>query len=206
MAAQEKPSGSRPDWSELAKLAPQRMPRSQEAVGKRCATDCCQVTKGITYDKPLCYEHWKEFDDYRLLECERCRWFDEFVGTWSDDDLCSECFDRERKDLPPTPVYGHGPVERRVRYLYILKLDRGKYYVGQTNSLELRFREHVDGSTPSTRGKHPKLVYFQEWVGERDELNEGEDFLTQLANRNPRAIRRMVEEWQKPLRLVDLGG
>ncbi len=76
--------------------------------------------------------------------------------------------------------------------------------MGQTNSLELRLKEHKEGLTISTRGKNPKLVWFEKWRGEYEELIEAEDGLTRSAVENPRAIRRIVEEWQKPLRLVDL--
>ena len=191
-------------WEELAKSAPPRLRRTAEAVGARCATDYCDVTMGITYKKPLCYNHWKEFDALRIFECERCHWFDELVGEFSDEDICYECVDRERRGFQPTPVYAHASVERRVRYLYVLKLDGGKYYCGQTNDLVIRLREHQDGTTPSTHGKRPRLVWFEEWIGRKKEMNQAEDDLTLMAVNNPRVIRRMVEEWQKPLRLVDL--
>ena len=70
--------------------------------------------------------------------------------------------------------------------------------------MEIRLKEHQDGKTRSTKGKHPKLVWFEKWTGNRDELKEEEDYLTKLVKQNPRAIRRMVAEWQKPFRLVDL--
>ena len=51
-------------WEELAKNATERLNRTADAIGVRCATDFCGVTRGITYEKPLCYGHWKEFDRY----------------------------------------------------------------------------------------------------------------------------------------------
>ena len=191
-------------WEEQAKDAPQRLARTADATGIRCATDYCEVTRGIGYKKPLCYGHWKEFDRYFISECDRCHWFSEDVGGASDEDLCNECYDRERRGFPPSPVYAHAPVQRRIRYLYVLKLDGGSFYVGQTNSLEMRLQEHSDRVVPSTQGKNPKLVWFEEWIGDRRGLNQEEDALTRLANLNPRAIRTMVAAWQRPLRLVDL--
>ena len=190
-------------WERLAAADPPRLPKSTEAIGKRCARDSCGITEGISHEKPLCWGHWKDFDAHYIEECVRCHWFDEIEGSFSGLDLCGECESRERQKAPPAPIYAHGPVERRVRYLYILKMEGGKWYVGQTNSLDLRFKEHLDGGTPSTRGKHPKLVWFEKWVGEYQELIEGEEKLTRLALENPRAIRRIVEEWQRPHRLVD---
>ncbi len=191
-------------WEEQSKDAPQRLARTADAIGVRCATDYCEVTRGITYEKPLCYTHWKDFDRYFISECDRCHWFTEDVGCGSDEDLCYECFDRERRGLPLSPVYPHGPVQRRIRYLYVLKLNGGSFYVGQTNSLEMRLQEHSDGVVASTKGRNPKLVWFEKRIGDRRGLNQEEDALTRLAVRNPRAIRAMVAAWQRPLRLVDL--
>ena len=190
-------------WNQFPKE--EKIERTAETAGVYCAKDGCNVTKGISFKKPLCYSHWKEFDAFEISECTRCHWFDTLVGEFTDEDLCWECVAREQRKYPPTIVYPHGPVEHHVRYLYILKLDGGAYYAGQTNTLEIRLREHQDGSTRPTRGKHPKLVWFEEWVGQRDELNHREDELTHIALKRPRQIRRIIEEWQKPLRLVDLG-
>ena len=100
------------------------------------------------------------------------------------------------------PAYNHGPVEYKIRYLYILKLDGGKYYVGQTNDLELRLQEHRDGLTRSTKGKNPGLVCFEQWGGSKEELDKEEQHLTLLNAQNPRAIRRKVNEWQRFMRLI----
>ena len=113
------------------------------------------------------------------------------------------CFDCAQ-DID-VPVHIHAPIEYQTRYLYILKLDGGQFYVGQTNDLELRLAEHRDGLTKSTanRGK-PRLVWFERWVGNREELDDEEQILTRLAKEEPRAIRRMVAEWQRPLKLLEL--
>ena len=190
-------------WEELAKDAPQRLIRTADSIGVRCATDYCAVTRGISYGKPICYRHWQDFDRYFISECDRCHWFSEQVGNGSDDDLCYECYDRERRGFPPSSVYAHGPVQRRIRYLYILKLDGPSFYVGQTNSLEMRLQEHSEGEVSSTKGNNPKLVWFKEWIGDQRGLNQEEDALTRLAIRNQRAIRVKVAAWQKPLRLID---
>lgn len=179
-------------------------PRTPEVVGVKYANVDCYSTKGISYKKPLCYECWKDFDRFEIFECERCHWFDEMVGELRDEDLCFECVARDTRGQPPTPIYDHAIVKHQTRYLYILKLDEGKYYVGQTDDLELRLKEHQDGTTPSTRGKNPRLAWFEGWFGHRKELNAEEDRLTILGKKNIRAIRRMIAEWQRPYQLLDL--
>ena len=166
---------------------------------RQCARINCTETRNITYDKPLCYPHWKEFDSLRLFECERCHRFDELVGEFSEDDLCWNCVRGEE-----VPEYAHGPVEYFNYYLYILKLDNGQYYVGQCNDLEMRFKEHQDGLTPSTKGKHPKLVWFRKWPLGRAELLEEERDMQQWVKDYPRQARRMITDWQRLIKLVDL--
>ena len=173
-----------------------------------CARIGCAAP--VTYAKPLCYEHWKEFDRHLLHECEKChRFFDsldlavrwderlgKLMGEWH---LCLDC--NQGSDVQ---VHAHAPVEHQTRYLYILKLDGGQYYVGRSNDLEIRLKEHQDGLTRSTAGKHPKLLWFERWEGDTKELDAEEDFLTQMANKQPRRLRQMIADWQGPLRLVDL--
>lgn len=149
--------------------------------------------------------HWREFDRFELVECVQCHRFDVTVGEFVDDpddldepERCVDCVDGKH-----VRVHKHAPVKHQLRYLYILKLDSGKFYVGQTNDMEMRMKEHKEGLTKSTKGKNPQLCYFEDWFGDRKGLNECEDNMTKLAARNPRAIRRMVNHWQRPYRLLN---
>lgn len=49
--------------------------------------------------------------------------------------------------------------------MYILECSNGKYYVGSTNNLMLRIREHQDGVGANFTSKNlpVKLVYFEEF-------------------------------------------
>ena len=194
-------------WEEAARNHPKR---TADVVGKRCADEGCRRTNGITFDKPLCYPCWLNFDRFVIRECDKCHWFYHVEGTYDTaehdhplrdkyETLCYDC--AHGRDVP---VYTHGPVEHEIRYLYILKLDAGKYYVGQTNDLELRLQEHRDGLTLSTKGKNPRLVFFDEWKGNKEDLNEQENVLIQANARNPRAIRRIVNDWQRLMKLVQI--
>jgi predicted GIY-YIG superfamily endonuclease len=184
-----------------------------EYVPSHCAhvdDNHIQCPKPVTYEKPLCYGHWREFDGYRTSECRKCHRFTSHVADYSylegfahAVDWCYECLDRERRGFEDAVVHNHGPVTRQAHFLYILKLDGGKFYVGQTNSLELRLQEHRDGLTKTTAGKTPRLVWFEEWKGDRKGLNDQEDTMTILAMSQPRALRREINEWQRLLKLVD---
>jgi predicted GIY-YIG superfamily endonuclease len=46
-------------------------------------------------------------------------------------------------------------------YVYILKLDNGRFYIGHTKDLSARITEHKEGQTISTAGENPKLCYFE---------------------------------------------
>ncbi len=104
---------------------------------------------------------------------------------------------------PPSKI----PLTRLKNYVYVLKnLSDGSYYVGQTNDLKLRYQEHRDGRQARTKDKNPKLVYFEEYIGEREEVTERENELT-LLNQSPagqRQLRKLIEEFREPLRLLDL--
>ena len=144
------------------------------------------------------------FDAFEALEFGRCHRFAEInENPWVNDedieDLCDDC---RRGTL--IVVRQHRLLEHEVRYVYILKLDGGKYCVGQTNDLELRLGDHKDGGANSTKGKNPKLVWYESFIGDKAEVNETEDHLTKLASSNPRATRRSVPEWQRPLKLLIL--
>lgn len=237
---------------------------------QRCAALGCTRTD-VTYEKPLCYEHWAAWERWDLEECEQCHWiaapfslnlpphyYVRFLGK-RDAVLCPPCayltmdkgkqtesycsmltaeYQRiskmitgktlSRKELedarrqlfgfvsqilkelqskpmpePPPRI----PLTRLKNYVYVLKnLSDSSYYVGQTNDLRIRYQEHKDGLQEQTKGKHPKLVYFEEYLGEREEVTAREIELT-LLNQSPegqRQLRKLIEDFRVPLRLLDL--
>ncbi len=189
-----------------------------------CARWGCD--RQATFDKPLCYEHWKEWEAWELEECSRCHW----VYAWGEaiaQDLLDQGSDSlflcdarfgvvrvSQGEKPPwpehltqdKPVLAHAELERPIRYVYVLKLSDGTFYVGQTNDLAIRLREHRDGIQAQTRGKTPKLVYFEEFVGVRYEVNRCEDDLTRLTRDGAgrRRLMKLIEKFRAPLRLLDL--
>ena len=78
-------------------------------------------------------------------------------------------------------------------FVYVLTLDGGAYYVGNTNDLHARLQEHRTNMSQSTKGRYPKLVWFTT-VPTR---SEAEDLEKELNNLNAntqtrREIHRMV--------------
>ena len=53
------------------------------------------------------------------------------------------------------PVAAHATLERTIYYVYILKLNDGTLYVGQTTCLAVRTMEHKDGLQRQTKEKTP---------------------------------------------------
>ena len=42
-------------------------------------------------------------------------------------------------------------------YIYVLKLEQGKYYIGKTNNIKRRYMEHLQGSGASWTAKYKPL-------------------------------------------------
>ncbi len=87
-------------------------------------------------------------------------------------------------------------------FVYILKLNKGQFYAGQTRELRERLSEHRDGRVKSTAGKDPKLVWFAA-LSSRDAATSTEVELKNLIETNQREIRRMVVKFQDLIREVD---
>ena len=153
------------------------------------ALQCARVgcVEFVSYDRPLCELHWQEFNEFRLSECAQCHRFDDMLldlETVTED--VSLCFDCARG--VEVPVHDHGAVERPSQYLYILTLDGGDYYLGQTGDLERQVEEHYHGQFPSTAGRHPQLVWSERWIGPSVALQQRMDELTGLLSENPSAV------------------
>jgi len=56
----------------------------------------------------------------------------------------------------------HTPAMSAFAYTYVLKLSDGEWYVGSTDNLKRRLKEHEDGECDSTKHRRPvELVYFE---------------------------------------------
>jgi len=71
-----------------------------------CAKMGC--LKPASYDRPLCYPHWREFDRFEIFECERCHRVDAMVGVLSEDrDLCPDCIQGKQVSIHVHALLGH---------------------------------------------------------------------------------------------------
>lgn len=115
--------------------------------------------------------------------------------------------DDAQRDQQPSPL--HGNMRRDDRefpadkdadrfFVYILLLNNGEYYTGQTREIHERLHEHRNNMSQSTRGKEPKLQWFTT-VQTRNEAADLESELQQF-NSNPagrREINRLVVDFKK---------
>jgi putative endonuclease len=79
---------------------------------------------------------------------DSCSWHHFAKASW-----CEALEDQE--------VVLHSFMRRRTfmhYYVYILKLSNGDYYVGKTNNLNRRIKEHYSGQVKTTRMFFPKSV------------------------------------------------
>ncbi|MEK7631920.1 MAG: GIY-YIG nuclease family protein [Patescibacteria group bacterium] len=72
-------------------------------------------------------------------------------------------------------------------YVYILKLHDGSAYVGSTEDLKQRLRDHNQSKVPSTRGKIPARIA---WYCAFTEKSQGLAFERYLKSGSGTAFRR----------------
>jgi len=76
-------------------------------------------------------------------------------------------------------------------FVYVLQSQDNKLYVGLTNDIHRRLREHNDGKTRSTRARRPlKLIHSEEFLT-RSSARDRERFLK--SGRGRRLIRELLQ-------------
>jgi len=142
----------------------------------------------------LCGFHFNDLLDGYIDVCPVCRRFKHI--DWR---LCGDCEKGRPVNRQRAPKYDVEHSEKwNTRdqvadkfYVYILKLDGGKFYAGQSRELRERIDEHKDGKVKSTAGRNPKLNYFEVLpTREAAELREAE--LKEIIDSNPREIYRLI--------------
>ena len=76
-------------------------------------------------------------------------------------------------------------------YVYVIQNEDHEIYIGSTNDLRKRFREHNAGKSYATRGYFWRLVYYEAYLSESDarereqRLKHYGQALRQLKDRKP---------------------
>lgn len=66
-----------------------------------------------------------------------------------------------------------------MNYVYVLLLSNRKLYVGYSNNLQRRFKEHIAGKVKSTRNTRPmKLVFYEAFQSKHDAMRREKYFKT----------------------------
>ena len=159
----------------------------------------CKET--IRRDHYLCLNHYTRHQAGSINKCPSC-------GKYKDAeyDVCLNCYRQAASTWATsrTQVTDRGSREFSADrdadrfFVYVLLLNDGTYYPGQTREILERLHEHRNNQTPSTRGKEPKLQWFTT-VSTRREAVDLEAYLQQL-NSNPagrREINRMIVDFKK---------
>ena len=162
---------------------------------KTCRYQDCPNNIPLRFD--LCVTHNSARKSGEIDQCSKCERYKPARYP-----LCRNCnADRQNGDVPESEDTWDDSHEDNEYFIYILKLDDGKFYAGHTRELRERMGEHRDGKTKSTANKNPLLVWF-EIVDTRKEASERESQLKKLIDKNEREVRRMVNKFQDYVRLV----
>ena len=158
----------------------------------------------------LCGFHFNNLLDGFLDVCPACRRFKHV--DWR---LCGDCergrpvtgpglstVDANKYKVEHSEAWKKHDVVAKRFYVYILRLNNGQFYAGQSRELRERLEEHREGKVKSTVGRAPKLNYFEVLpTREAAELREAQ--LKELIDSNPREIRRLILSFRDNIKELD---
>ena len=147
---------------------------------------CAETIRAGHY---LCLDHFIQERQGRINRCRSCTNYKAI--RFSQCYHCHQPSEIQEGNIPAAEIEdNHSTTEF---FVYVLTMDGGAYYVGNTNDLHARLQEHRTNMSQSTKGRNPKLVWFTT-VPTR---SEAEDLEKELNNLNAntqtrREIHRMV--------------
>ena len=160
-----------PDWKRAMartlvkslRVAAREMERV--TVTKRCPFWDCKDRIGA--NRRFCDRHRTESEQGLIDKCPGCG-----RAKYKQYGKCIDCSRKPRRRMAKatatnqtySPEYSKawekGDATADRFFVYLLKLDGGEFYAGQTRELRARLSEHRDGGAKSTVGRNPKLVWF----------------------------------------------
>ena len=177
---------------------------TSETALRLCSYAGCK--KKVPSNHFLCNEHYEDYISKLIDQCPKCGRF-----KINDYKYCADChFGRPAKKISTakqtqinknnvgiehSTTWEKADKEATQFFVYILKLDTGKFYIGHSREPRIRLQEHLDGQTQSIKGLNPKLKYF-EILPTRHSAECREADLKVIYDRNPRQIRRMLINFQ----------
>lgn len=151
-------------------------------------------TETIRAGHYLCLDHFIQERQRRINRCRSCTNYK--AMRFSQCYVCHQPNEIQEGDTLTAEVAdNHSTTEF---FVYVLTLDGGAYYVGNTNDLHARLQEHRTNMSQSTKGRNPKLVWFTT-VPTRPEAETLEKELNDLnANgQTRRQIHQMVSRFKQ---------
>jgi putative endonuclease len=162
--------------------------------------------ENVTGKNYLCFKHYQAKNDHLIDQCPSCELFKDAKYQF-----CIVCVNKQTPTLHKDPVIPP-IVKNEIKiehskawekkdedaaqfFVYILKLNDGTYYVGNTRELRERLSEHKDGKTKSTKGLNPKLQYF-EILQTRQQAEQREVEIKYIYSNNERQLRRMMLDFK----------
>lgn len=86
-------------------------------------------------------------------------------------------------------------------YVYLLRSKRtGKYYIGYTNNLRERFRQHNEGESLATKSGVPyELIYYEAYRAKKDAL-----IRERKLKHHAQGFRRLKERLEESMKIDEL--
>ncbi|MDE2843086.1 MAG: GIY-YIG nuclease family protein [Chloroflexota bacterium] len=167
----------------------------RELTQQQCEFWNCdrKIPKGHFY----CREHYEGFRIGEIDDCPKCG-----RGKQAQYETCLGCRPARPYREEYSPAWEVEDSRAREFFVYILQLNNGKFYAGQTRELRERLMEHRAGTTRSTAGKNPKLVWFAV-LGSRRDATAAEVELKELCDKNPREVRRLIIDFRDLVKELD---
>ena len=162
----------------------------------------------------FCLDHYYDEVDGFIWQCKSC---DSYIDIQYE--VCLDCKSNPKKpsskSSKPTPrnkyqqesnpAWDKADKEVSTFFVYILRLNDGTYYAGQTNNLRRRMYQHKEkNTTKSTKDKQGKLMWFAP-MPTRDSAAKAEVEMKNLIDKNPSKIDEKIIAFRDLIREVDMG-